>query len=186
MGNRTEKEKMLAGERYNLLDPELELARQQVKKQLRIYNSSTEEDDRRSLLKDLLGTVGKNVIIWPPFNCTYGENIHLGSNIFFNLNCMIIDNNRVEIGDHAMLGPGVQIYTAAHPLDAESRNRGWEVTQPVTIGNSVWIGGGAILLPGVRIGDMAVIGAGAVVTKDVPASVVVAGNPAKIIRKIDQ
>lgn len=186
MDQRTEKEKMLAGERYNLLDPDLELARKTVKNKLRTYNNSTEEEDRHSMLKDLLGSIGKNVTIWPPFNCIYGENIHLGDNIFFNLNCMIIDNNHVRIGDHAMFGPGVQIYTAAHPLDAVSRNQGWEVTRPITIGNSVWIGGSAILLPGVTIGDEAVIGAGAVVTRDVPAGVVVAGNPARIIRKIDQ
>ncbi len=147
---------------------------------------SSEEDDRRSLLEDMLGVIGENVIIWPPFNCIYGENIYLGINVFFNLNCMIIDNNRVEFGDHALVGPGVQIYTAAHPLDAASRNQGWEVTKPVTIRKSVWIGGSAILLPGVKIGYQAVIGAGAVVTKDVPPSVVVAGNPARIIREIDQ
>jgi maltose O-acetyltransferase len=185
MDKRTEKEKMLAGERYNLLDPGLELARQLVKKKLRTYNASTEEDDRLSMLKDLLGSIGKKNIIWPPFNCIYGENINLGDNVFFNMNCMVIDNNTVRIGDHAMLGPGVQIYTAAHPLDAESRNQGWEVTRPVTIGDSVWIGGSAILLPGVTIGDESVIGAGAVVTRDVPARVVVAGNPARIIRKIE-
>ena len=186
MNKRSEKEKMLAGERYNILDPELKLIRQEVKRKLRIYNTSTEEDDRSSILKDILGSLGDNVIIWPPFNCVYGENIHLGNNVFFNLNCMFIDNNRVKIGDHAMFGPGVQIYTAAHPLDAKSRNQGWEETKPVTIGNSVWIGGSAILLPGVTIGDKSVIGAGAVVTRDVPDSVVVAGNPARIIREIDQ
>jgi maltose O-acetyltransferase len=145
---------------------------------------STEEDDRRSLLQDLLGQIGENVTIWTPFNCIYGENIYIGNDVFFNLNCMIIDNNRVEIGDHVMFGPGIQIYTAAHPLDAESRNQGWEITKPITIGNSVWIGGSAILLPGVKIGERSVIGAGAVVTKDVPPEVVVAGNPARIIQEI--
>jgi len=186
MTKRTEKEKMLMGESYNLLDPELELARQMAKKKLKIYNTSTEEDERRSLLTDILGTVGNDVIIWPPFNCIYGENIHLGNNVFFNLNCMFIDNNRVEIGNNVMLGPGVQIYTAAHPLDAESRNQGLEIAKPITIEDNVWIGGSAILLPGVKIGERAVVGAGAVVTRDVTASVVVAGNPARIIQKIDQ
>jgi maltose O-acetyltransferase len=186
MAPRSEKEKMLAGEKYNMLDPELKQIRLEMKRKLRAYNTSTEEDDRRSMLEDILGGIGDNVIIWTPFNCIYGENIYLGNHVFFNLNCMIIDNNRVEIGDHGMVGPGVQIYTAAHPLDAESRDQGWEETRPVTIGNSVWIGGSAILLPGVTIGDQAVIGAGAVVTKDVPARVVVAGNPAKIIREIDR
>jgi maltose O-acetyltransferase len=186
MAPRSEKEKMLAGEKYNMLDPELKQIRLEMKRKLRAYNTSTEEDDRRSMLEDILGGIGDNVIIWTPFNCIYGENIYLGNHVFFNLNCMIIDNNRVEIGDHGMVGPGVQIYTAAHPLDAESRDQGWEETRPVTIGNSVWIGGSAILLPGVTIGDQSVIGAGAVVTKDVPARVVVAGNPARIIREIDR
>jgi maltose O-acetyltransferase len=184
MAARTEKEKMLAGEKYNILDPELDRIRLETKRKLRVYNQSTEEDDRQSLLQDLLGKIGDNVTIWTPFNCVYGENIFIGNDVFLNLNCMIIDNNRVEIGDHAMLGPGIQIYTAAHPLDAESRNQGWEITKPVTIGNSVWIGGSAILLPGVMIGERSVIGAGAVVTKDVPPDVVVAGNPARIIQEI--
>jgi maltose O-acetyltransferase len=185
MDTRSEKEKMLAGERYNILDPELDRIRLETKRKLRVYNQSTEEDNRRSLLQDLLGGIGENVTIWTPFNCTYGENIYIGNHVFFNLNCMIIDNNKVEIGDHVMIGPGIQIYTAAHPLDAESRNKGWEVTKPVTIKESVWIGGSAILLPGVSIGERSVIGAGAVVTRDVPPNVVVAGNPARIIREID-
>jgi maltose O-acetyltransferase len=186
MNKPSEKDKMLAGERYNILDPNLDRIRQEMKKKLRVYNMSSEDDDRRSMLEDMLGSIGENLIIWPPFNCIYGENIHIGNNVFLNINCMIIDNNRVEFGDYAMVGPGVQVYTAAHPLDAKSRNQGWEETKPVTIGNSVWIGGSAILLPGVTIGERSVIGAGAVVTKDVPPSVVVAGNPARIIREIEQ
>ena len=185
MGNQTEKEKMLDGERYNCLDPNLDRARQEIKKKLRAYNQSFPEDDRRSMLGDLLGKIGQDLVIEPPFNCIYGENIFLGDKVYFNISCMIIDSNRVEIGDHVMFGPGVQIYTSAHELSAKSRNQGWEVTKPVKIGNSVWIGGSAILLPGVTIGDKSVIGAGAVVTKDVPASVVVAGNPARIIREIE-
>ena len=111
MTARTEREKMLAGERYNILDPELDRIRLKTKRKLRIYNLSTEEDDRQSLLQDLLGEVGENVTIWTPFNCIYGENIYIGNNVFFNLNCMIIDNNKVKIGDHVMFGPGTQIYT---------------------------------------------------------------------------
>jgi maltose O-acetyltransferase len=186
MAARTEKEKMLAGERYNCRDPELEQLRQRMKRKLKTYNDSQPDSYRRSMLEDMLGSLGDNVVIWTPFNCIYGENIHLGNHVFLNLNCMIIDGNRVEIGDHAMLGPGVQIYTSAHELVAESRNQGWEVTKPVTIGHSVWIGGSAILLPGVKIGDRSVVGAGAVVTRDVPENVVVAGNPARIIQEIDQ
>ena len=186
MNKRTEKDKMLAGEVYNFFDPELVRIRRETKQKLRLYNTSTEDDDQRSLLQDILGGIGENVKIWTPFNCVYGENIQLGDHVFLNLNCMFIDNNRIKIGDHGMLGPGVQIYTAAHPLEAAARDEGWEVTKPVTIGNSVWIGGSAILLPGVNVGDKAVIGAGAVVTRDVPPGVVVAGNPARIIREIDQ
>jgi len=185
MPKRTEKEKMLAGEMYNCLDPELDRARQEMKRKLHAYNLSLPEDDRRSMLNDMLGEIGENVVIWPPFNCIYGENIYLGNNIFFNLNCMFIDNNRVEIGNHVMFGPGVQIYTAAHPLDAESRNQGLEIAKSITIEDNVWIGGSAILLPGVKIGEKSVVGAGAVVTEDVPAGVVVAGNPARIIQEID-
>ena len=176
---------MLAGEMYNLLDPELEMARHVAKNKLRVYNGTSEEDDQRLMLKGFLGKIGKNVVIWPPFNCIYGENIYLGNNVFINLNCMFIDNNRIEIGNHVMFGPGVQIYTAAHPLEAESRSKGWEIAKPITIKDNVWIGGNAILLPGVTIGERSVVGAGAVITRDVPASVVVAGNPARIIREID-
>jgi len=177
---------MLAGELYNCLDPDLHQIRQGMKRKLAAYNLSLPEDDRRSMLKNMLGSVGDDVMIWPPFNCIYGENIFLGNNIFFNLNCMFIDNNRIDFGSNIMLGPGVQIYTAAHPLEAEPRNQGWEIAKPVTIEDNVWIGGSAILLPGVRIGEKSVVGAGAVVTKNVPASVVVVGNPARIIKKIDQ
>jgi maltose O-acetyltransferase len=186
MSQKTEKEKMLTGERYNCRDPELEILRQELKRKLRAYNDSNPEDDRRSMLENMLGGIGENVTIWTPFNCIYGDNIHIGNNVFINLNCMIIDNNRVEIGDHVMFGPGVQIYTAAHELEAESRDQGWEVTKPIRIGKSVWIGGNAILLPGVTIGEKSVVGAGAVVTHDVPASLVVAGNPARVIREIEQ
>jgi maltose O-acetyltransferase len=186
MSPKTEKEKMLAGEKYNCLDPELDHLRQVLKRKLRSFNDSYHEDNQRTLLEDILGSIGKNVTIWTPFNCIYGENIYIGNNVFINLNCMIIDNNRVEINDHVMFGPGVQIYTAAHELEAESRNQGWEVAKPITVGKSVWIGGSAILLPGVTIGDNSVVAAGAVVTRDVPTNVVVAGNPARIIREIAQ
>lgn len=186
MRERSEKEKMLGGERYNCLDPELNRERQEMKRKLRAYNASLPEEDRWAMLKAFLGSIGENVTIWPPFNCIYGKNIYIGNSVFFNINCMIIDNNRVEIRDHVMFGPGVQIYTAAHDLMAETRNQGWEIAKSILIEHSVWIGGCAILLPGVRIGEKSVVGAGAVVTKDVPPSVVVAGNPARIVREIDQ
>jgi maltose O-acetyltransferase len=126
------------------------------------------------------------VIIEPPFYCTYGQNIHMGDHVFLNQLCYIIDNNEVRFGNHVMVGPGVHIYTAAHLLRAEPRNQGLEVAKPIVIEDNVWLGGGAILLPGVTIGRNAVVGAGAVVTRDVPTNTVVAGNPARVIREIEQ
>jgi len=186
MSTRTEKEKMLAGERYNGLDPELELDRQKVKKLLRLYNLSEETPERQIILQELLGAIGQDVIIWPPFYCSYGKNTYLGDHVFMNFMCTIFDNNEVRIGNHVMIGPAVQIYTAAHDLRAETRNQGWEVAKAIEIEENVWIGGGAILLPGVKIGRNAVVGAGAVVPRDVPANTVVVGNPARVIREIEQ
>jgi maltose O-acetyltransferase len=134
----------------------------------------------------LLGYIGQNSIIEPPFYCSYGQNIQIGDHVYLNFLCTIFDNNEVHIGHHVMIGPAVQIYTAAHPLQAEARIQGWEVARPIVIEDNVWLGGAAILLPGVRIGRHAVVGAGAVVTRDVPANTVVAGNPARVIREIDQ
>lgn len=175
---------MLAGERYNFLDPELDKERQLVKKKLGQFNLSDSEDERRFMLKEFLGNVGENTLIESPFHCIYGKNIYLGDHVYFNVSCMIIDNNRVDIGNHVMFGPLVQVYTAAHDLQAELRNQGLEVAKPILIEDNVWIGGSAILLPGVRIGKNSVIGAGAVVTRDVPANTLVAGNPAVIIKEI--
>jgi len=186
MPTRTEKEKMLAGELYNCFDPELDKERQQVKKKLLEYNLCDSEDERISMLNEFLGNVGENVLIEPPFRCIYGKNIYIGDHVYFNVSCMIIDNNRVDIGNHVMFGPCVQVYTAAHDLQAESRNQGFEIAKPIFIEDNVWIGGSAILLPGVRIGKNSVIGAGAVVTHDVPENTVVAGNPARPIRKIKE
>ena len=186
MPARTEREKMLAGERYNCLDPDLAAERQQVQELLRRYNRSVAASERQALLRQLLGQVGQGVIIESPFYCTYGRNIHIGDFVYLNFNCTIIDNNEVHIGSHTMIGPVVQIYTAAHPLQAAPRNQGWEVARPIVIEDNVWLGGGAILLPGVRIGRNAVVGAGAVVSRDVPADTVVAGNPARVIREIEQ
>lgn len=186
MSSRTEKEKMLAGERYNILDPELESDTQKVKKLLHRYNLSEETPERRTILEELLGAVGQDATIWPPFYCTYGRNIYLGDYVFINYMCTILDNNDVRIGNHVMIGPSVQIYTAAHDLQAETRNQGWEVAKAIEIEENVWIGGGAILLPGVKIGSNAVVGAGAVVSRNVPANSVVAGNPARVIREIEQ
>ena len=162
---RTEKEKMLAGESYNCLDPDLEAERQRAKELLRLYNLTETVPERQAILQQLLGQIGQDSIIEPPFYCVYGQNIHIGDHVFLNFLCTILDCNGVHIGHHVMIGPGVQIYTAAHPLQAEARIQGWEVAKPIVIEDNVWIGGGAILLPGVRIGRNAVVGAGAVVSR---------------------
>jgi maltose O-acetyltransferase len=186
MSSRTEKEKMLAGETYNCLDPDLEAERQKTKELLRRYNLTEAVPERQTILQQLLGQIGQNLIIESPFHCVYGENIHIGDHVFLNVSCVILDCNEVRIGHHVMMGPTVQIYTAAHLLQAEPRIQGWEVAKPIVIEDNVWLGGGAILLPGVTIGRNAVVGAGAVVPRSVPANTVVAGNPARVLREIEQ
>jgi len=186
MSSRTEREKMLAGEAYNILDPDLIAEREKTKELLRLYNRSETLPEQRALLERLLGGAGEGSIIEPPFYCTYGKNTMIGDHVYLNFLCVILDNNEVHIGHHVMIGPAVQIYTAAHPVEAETRIQGWEVAKPIAIGDNVWIGGGAIILPGVTVGRNSVVGAGAVVTRSVPADTVVAGNPARMIREIEQ
>jgi maltose O-acetyltransferase len=183
---KTEKEKMLGGELYFSNDVELVRERGEARRLTRLFNSTleTEREERRRLLKELLGSTEQNFYLEPPFNCDYGSNIHIGENFYANFDCVILDVCEVRIGNNCLFAPGVHVYTATHPLGAKARNSGRELGKPVTIGNNVWVGGRAILLPGVRIGDNAVIGAGAVVTKDVPPDTVVAGNPARIIKII--
>jgi len=176
---------MLAGETYNFFDPELAARRRRVKELLRQFGRVESEPEQRAILEELLGRLGRGSIIEPPFFCTYGQNTYLGDRAFLNAMCAVIDNNEVRIGDHVMIGPLVQIYTAAHLLEAEARNRGAEVARPIVVEDNVWVGGGAILLPGVRVGRNAVVGAGAVVSRSVPANTVVAGNPARVIREIE-
>jgi maltose O-acetyltransferase len=186
MSVRTQKEKMLAGESYNCLDPDLDAERLKAKELLRLYNLSEVTSERQTILQQLLGRIGQNSIIEPPFYCSYGWNIHIGDHVYLNVMCTILDTNKVDIGDHVMIGPAVQIYASAHLLQAEARIQGWEVAKPIVIEDNVWLGGGAILLPGVSIGRNAVVGAGAVVSRSVPANTVVAGNPARVIREIEQ
>ena len=183
---RSEREKMLAGETYDIFDPDLVAQRQRAKELLRRFNLTEPEPERRAILQQLLGHIGQDSVIEPPFYCSYGQNTHIGDHVFLNSLCTILDNSEVRIGNHVMFGPVVQIYTAAHPLQAETRNRGLEVAKSVVIEDDVWLGGGAILLPGVRIGRGAVVGAGAVVSQSVPANTAVAGNPARVIREIQQ
>ncbi|MBN2147524.1 MAG: sugar O-acetyltransferase [Anaerolineales bacterium] len=186
MTTRTEKEKMLAGEVYNCMDPDLNIDRQELKRYLRLYNQTEAQPERQAILQLLLGQIGPNSIIEPPFYCVYGQNIFISNYVYLNVLCTILDCNEVHIGHHVMIGPSVQIYTAAHELKAAARIQGLEVAKPVVIEENVWIGGGAILLPGVRIGRNAVVGAGAVVSRSVPANTVVVGNPARVIREIEQ
>ena len=186
MSARTEKEKMLAGENYNGLDPALEIERQKAKVLFRRYNLTENQAEQQTILKQLLGEIGRNSIIEPPFYCSYCQNTYIGDHVYLNFLCTIFDNNEVRIGHHVMIGPVVQIYTAAHPVQAKPRTQGWEVAKPIVIEENVWIGGGAILLPGIKIEKNAVIGAGAVVSRDVPANTVAAGNPARVIKEIEQ
>jgi len=179
---RSEKEKMLAGALYRADDAMLAAERAVARAWMARYNAAAGDDDavRLALLRDGLGAVGERVVVRPPFHCDYGCNIRLGADVFLNFGCVILDVAPVAIGDGTQVGPGVQIYAADHPRDPAPRRAGLECGRPVTIGRNVWIGGGAILLPGVRIGDDAVVGAGSVVTRDVAAGTIVAGNPARM------
>src|SRR3954469_10891561 len=181
----SEKDKMLAGQLYDPLDPELVRARDRARDLCQDLNATREADQeaRRRLLKELFGKGGESVWMQPPFFCDYGTNILLGERVFFNFNCVVLDVCRVTIGDFTLFGPAVQVYTPMHPMDAELR-RMQEFGKPITIGSDVWVGGGAILCPGVTIGSKAVIGAGSVVTRDIPAGVFAAGNPCRVIREI--
>ena len=183
----SERQKMLAGEMYDPLDPELVAAREHARDLCQALNATREahQDERRRILRGLFGSGGDTVWMQPPFFCDYGSNIELGERVFFNFNCIVLDVCHVRIGDFSLFGPAVQIYTPMHPLDAEQR-RQKEFGKPVAIGSDVWVGGGAIILPGVRIGSRAVIGAGSVVTRDVPEGVFAAGNPCRVIRDITE
>jgi maltose O-acetyltransferase len=182
----TEKQKMLSGELYNPLDSRLTTERNRARNLFLALNQSRpdHQDERMRILSELLGVMGEGVWIEPPFFCEYGTNIHLGRKVFFNFNCVILDPAPVRIGDNALFGPSVQIYTATHPTDAATRRDGLEFARPVTIGADTWFGGGAIVCPGVTIGARTVIGAGSVVTRDIPNDVLAAGNPCRVIREL--
>lgn len=182
----TEKEKMLKGKMYDPLDPELVKDRMRAKKLCRLFNQLKVEDNanKKELLKELLNTKD-TPFVEPHFYCDYGYNIHVGKNFYANHNCVILDVNRVQIGDNVMFGPNVQIYTATHPLKYKERNSGRELGLPIIIEENVWIGGSAVIQPGVTIGKNSVIAAGSVVTKNIPANVLAGGIPCEIIKKID-
>jgi maltose O-acetyltransferase len=186
MAARTEKEKMLAGEMYNLFDPQLLEDRQRTKQLVRLFNQTDSIAEQEEIIGQLVAKIGRDTIVEPPFFCSYGQNTYIGDHTYLNYSCTIVDNNQVRIGNYVMIGPMVQLYTAAHPLQAKQRIQGWEITKPILIEDKVWIGGGAIILPGVTIGLNAVVGAGSVVTRSVPANTVVVGNPARVIKEIEQ
>src|SRR5918911_57622 len=179
----TERDKMLCGEMYDPFDPELVARRERARNLCHALNATreSEQDERRRILRDLFGKGGDSVWMQPPFFCDYGDNIELGERVFFNFNCIVLDVCRVRVGDYTLFGPAVQIYTPLHPFNAERRRRE-EYGKPIDIGSDVWVGGGAIILAGVRIGSRAVIGAGSVVTRDVPEGAFAAGNPCRGIR----
>ncbi|TFZ07676.1 sugar O-acetyltransferase [Ramlibacter humi] len=180
----SEREKMLAGEPYLAMDPELVAARARAQSLCARLNALPLGDaSRAGVQRELFGAGGGAAIVTSPFFCDYGTQIELGEGAYFNFNCVVLDVCRVRIGARTLIGPAVQVYTPLHPLDAVER-RGTEYGAPVDIGEDVWIGGGAIVLPGVTIGDRAVIGAGSVVTRDVPADVFAAGNPCRVIRSL--
>ena len=176
---------MLAGESYDPSDPSLIEARLRARRLCAELNSGSGDDPtRREVLRTLFGAGGESVVLTPPFRCDYGSNIELGERVYFNFDCVVLDVCRVIVGSFTLFGPAVQIYTALHPLDA-ARRRVEEYGRPVTIGSDVWVGGAAIILPGVTVGDRSVIGAGSVVTRNVPSGVFAAGNPCRVVRPIE-
>src|SRR5947207_1834752 len=183
----SERDKMLAGELYDPLDPELVAGRERARDLCQSLNATREreQDERRRILRELFGAGGDSVWMQPPFFCDYGSNILLGERVFFNFNCVVLDVCPIKIGNYTLFGPAVQIYTATHPLNAELR-RQQEFAKPIEIGADVWVGGGAIICPGVQIGSKAVIGAGSVVTRDIPEGVFAAGNPCRVLRPITE
>lgn len=185
---KTEKEKMLAGEFYDALDPLLSEERLKARLLLKELNDSGEDETekRGRILKELIPNAGEGLWLQPPFYCDYGYNITVGERVFFNFNCVVLDVSTVTIGSRTLFGPNVQIYTATHPMGHKERASGLEYARPITIGEDVWVGGSAVICPGVSIGDRSVIGAGSVVTKDIPADVFAAGNPCRVIRPIEK
>jgi maltose O-acetyltransferase len=184
---RSEKEKMLAGELYDASDPELVEDRENARALTRWYNETTpdQRDRRETLLGELFGGVGDDIAVEPPFRCDYGYNVHVGDGFYANFGCVFLDVCRIDVGRNCLVGPGVHVYTATHPLDAPTRIEGPEYGKPVTVGDDVWLGGRSVVNPGVAVGDRSVVASGAVVTEDVPDDVVVQGNPATVVKELD-
>ncbi len=183
---KTEKEKMIAGEMYDPLDKQLVADRLHTRLLIKAFNETSEEHttERSRLLKELVPNAAPGLWLQPPFYCDYGYNMLVGESVFFNFNCIVLNVAPVTIGSRTMFGPNVQVYTATHPLNHVERSSGKEYAKPIVIGDDVWVGGSAVICPGVTIGSRSVIGAGSVVTKDIPADVFAAGNPCRVIRSL--
>ena len=183
---KSEKEKMLSGELYNALDKQLTDERITARLLLKQLNDSSEDqpEERENILKQLIPNAGEGSWLQPPFYCDYGTNIILGEKVFFNFNCVLLDVATITVGSRTLFGPNVQVYTAGHPINYLERAAGLEYGKPIIIGEDVWIGGSAVICPGVTIGNRTIIGAGSVVTKDIPADVIAAGNPCRVIKQL--
>ncbi|MGN0848170.1 MAG: sugar O-acetyltransferase [Victivallaceae bacterium] len=181
-------DKLRSGELYSCIDPELQQRQQECLEVLYDYNHSRPGETKRrvELLNKLLANMGENCYIEPPLHANWGCHTHLGNNVYANFNLTLVDDTDIYIGDSVMLGPNVVLATAGHPVDPELRRLVYQFNQPIHIGNNVWLGAGVIVLPGVTIGDNSVVGAGSVVTKDIPANVVAVGNPCRILREINE
>ncbi|NGM16542.1 acetyltransferase [Eggerthellaceae bacterium zg-893] len=182
---KTERERMLAGELYRCDDAELAAMRSRARRLVRMINEAEGARPQREVLAELFAAIGPGSFIEPPFRCDYGAHISIGKNFYANFDCIMLDCAPITVGDNVMLGPRVVLCTATHPIDAATRRSGLEMARPIRIGNDVWIGANAVVNPGVVIGDRTVIGSGSVVTRDVPSDVVAAGNPCRVIRKLD-
>lgn len=182
----TERDKMLSGALYDALDPDLAAARRRARDLVARLNATPEDapEARRALLGDLLGSAGDGVEVVSPFFCDYGAHVHLGERVFVNAGVVMLDTCEIRLGAGTLVGPNVQFYAATHPTDPVLRRQGLEFGAPITVGENVWIGGGAILLAGVTVGDDSVVGAGSVVTRDVPSGVLAVGNPCRVVRAL--
>ncbi|MFU8840749.1 MAG: sugar O-acetyltransferase [Nitriliruptoraceae bacterium] len=185
--DRTMRERMLAGDLYLADDPELEEALARAQDLMAAYNATgaRQEPRRRSLLERLLGAIGEGTVLRPPLYVDYGQHLDIGARCFANFGLVALDVAAITIGDDVQIGPNVQLLTPTHPVDPDLRRDKWEAAEPITIGDNVWLGGGAIVLAGVTIGPNTVVGAGAVVTKDLPGHVVAVGNPARVVRTLE-
>lgn len=183
---RSQRERMLAGDQYIAADAELAREGLRAAELTAAYNATASGDQagRDVILKELLGSIGEGSVIRPPFRCDYGYQTHLGARVFANWGLIALDVGRITIGDDVQIGPNVQLLTATHPLEAEPRRAKWEGSRPILIGDNVWLGGGVIVCPGVTIGANTVVGAGAVVVRDLPTNVLAVGNPARVVREL--